>query len=221
VKLSWNKYAVLAAVFVGSGWLAWALQEKGAWSVLFATPGAIALLGVLYQLVRDEAAHVKALAIQHDQQRFALGITSHMADVAFDRHVALCDEFVQELFSTLQVLMANPQDHEGAKRKADAIGDTIRKHTVWLTPEIQIQLEKFESAVRDIANKSYIADKHPSVGNRQEPLDLLLELIDPGSAYGTPPKRELLYKQIIDLARQMLGVRELTELRGSLLKVNE
>jgi hypothetical protein len=64
---------------------------------------------------------------------------------------------------------------------------------VWLTPELQTQLEKFESAVREIAAKTYVADKHPSVGNLQEPLDLLLKLIDPESAYGSPPKRELLH----------------------------
>jgi hypothetical protein len=216
MKLTWKIYAILTAVFFGS--IASTLAVTGIWQAIFAAPGALALIGVIYQLVRDEAAHVRAIALQHDQQRFALGITSHMADVAFDRHVALCDEFVRELFSTLQCLMANPQDHEGALAKANAIGDTIRKHVLWITPDLQAQLEKFESAVRMIAAKSYIADKHPSVGNRQEPLDLLLELIDPGSANGSPPKRELLHRQIIDLARQILGVSELTALRGSLLK---
>ena len=52
-------------------------------------------------------------------------------------------------------------------------------------------------------------------------MDLLLELIDTGSAPGSPPKKELLYRQIIDLARQVIGVKQLTDLRGSLLKLSE
>jgi hypothetical protein len=38
--------------------------------------------------------------------------------------------------------MANPQDYEGAKARADAIGDTIRGHMVWLTPELTAQAER-------------------------------------------------------------------------------
>ena len=123
---------------------------------------------MIYQLISNKA-HVKAMALQHDQQRFALGITSHMADVAFDRQVALCDDFVRELFSALQCLMDDPQNHEEAKRRADAIGDTIRKHAMWITPELQVQLEKFESAVRKIAAHAYVADRHPSMENCKRP----------------------------------------------------
>jgi hypothetical protein len=185
-----------------------------------AAPAILALIGVLYQLVRDEAAHIKQLALQHDQQHFELAITSHMADVAFDKHVALCDEFVGELFITLQCLMDNPQDYEGAKKRADTIGGVIRKHAVWITPELQAQLEEFGESVRNISSKAYVAGKHPSAGGRQEVLDLLLDLIDTGSAPGKPPKRELSYRKLIDHARRVLNVKELTDLRQTLLTRN-
>jgi hypothetical protein len=221
MKLSWKTYSVLGAVWVASFALAWMLRANGTWQAFFATPGVLALIGVLYQLVRDEAAHVKALAIQHDQQRFALGITSHMANVAFDRHAALCEEFVQELFLALHCLMNNPQDHEAARARANAIGDAIRKHAVWITPELQAQLEKFENAVRQIASKAFVAARHPSLGDPMEPIDLIFQLIDSGSPYGEPPKRDLLYRKIIDHARKVLGVKELTDLRVSLLQRRE
>jgi hypothetical protein len=134
VKHSWTKYAILTAVFLCSAAFTCILRPTELVGQLAAIPGVFALIGVIYQLIRDEAAHIRALALQHDQQRFALGITSHMADVTFDRHVQLCDDFVRELFLTLQCLLNNPQDHEGAKKRADAIGDTIRKHAAWITP---------------------------------------------------------------------------------------
>ncbi len=153
MKLSWRIYAVLATVFACAALLTWLLRSNGVWQDLAATTGVLSLILAMYQLVRDEAAYVKRVGLQHDQQHFDLGITSHMADVAFDRHVALCDEFVRELFITLQCLMDDPQDYDAAKKRADAIGDVIRKHALWITPELQAQLEEFESAVRNFPRK--------------------------------------------------------------------
>ncbi len=61
---------------------------------------------------------------------------------------------------------------------------------------------------------------HPSISGTQEVLDLLLDLIDSGSPPGKPPKRELSYRKIIDHARRVLGVKELTDLRQTLLERN-
>jgi hypothetical protein len=72
--------------------------------------------------------------------------------------------------------------------------------------------------VRKISATAYMAERTPGITTRQNVLDLLLELIDSGSVYGTPPKRDLLYGQIIDHARRVLGVKELTELRSSLIQ---
>jgi hypothetical protein len=140
-----------------------------------------------------------------------------MANVAFDKHVELCDEFVRELFAALQCLMNDPQADEAAKQRADAIGNVIRRYAVWITPELQAELEQFESAIRNISSKAHIARMHPSIGSRQEVLDLLLDLIDTGSAPGKPPKREVSYRKLIDHAQRVLGVKELTDLRRTLL----
>jgi hypothetical protein len=217
VKLSWRIYAGLVTVFVLSALLTWVLRSNGLWQGVAAAPAIYALIRALYQLARDEAAHIKHLDLQHDQQRFEIGITSHMADVAFDKHVAVCDEFVRELFLTLQCLMNDPHDYDGAKARADAIGDVIRKHALWITPELQAQLEEFESAIRHFSSKAFLAGRNPSADTRQEVFDLLFDLIDPGSAPGKPPKRELSYRKIIDHARKVLGVKELTDLRRTLL----
>ena len=218
MKLTWKVYGVLTVVFLASIAFTWIARASGVWQDLYAAPGVIALLGVLWQLFRDEAAHTRAVALERDKQQFNLGITSHMADVAFDRHVALCDEFAQELFSTLQCVMSNSQDHEAIKHKADSIGNIVRKHAIWTTQELQDKLQKFESVIREIGAKSYAAANHPGSVQWDQPLSLLLDLIDTGSPYGAPPKKEVLHQQIIDNARRILGVKELTDLRKKLLE---
>lgn len=51
-------------------------------------------------------------------------------------------------------------------------------------------------------------------------LNLLLDLIDSGSAPGKPRKRQLSYHLLIEHARRVLGVKEWTELRQTLLARN-
>jgi hypothetical protein len=57
-------------------------------------------------------------------------------------------------------------------------------------------------------------------GSYHETLNLLLDLIDSGSAPGKPRKRQLSYHLLIEHARRVLGVKELTELRQTLLARN-
>ncbi len=45
------------------------------------------LVVALVQVLRDQARHERETTLQEYQNRFALGASSHMADVAFDKHV--------------------------------------------------------------------------------------------------------------------------------------
>jgi hypothetical protein len=146
MKLSWTKYALLAAVFFGSAIITWILRANGTWQGIVAIPGVLSLIGVIYQLVRDEAVHVKALALQHDRQRFDLGITSHMANVAFDKHVAFCEEYVAELNETLRTLMRDGTN-ASALTHATKLLAIRRKHAVWVTLAIESRLEMIDKAL--------------------------------------------------------------------------
>jgi hypothetical protein len=96
--------------------------------------------------MRDEAQYLKRIALQHDQQS---GATSHMAIVAFDNHVAFCDEYVHELHETLKTLYTlGPTP--GALEQANKLVRIRPNHAVWLTPDIEPQLKKFDAALRKI-----------------------------------------------------------------------
>ncbi len=118
-------------------------------------PAILSLLGALYQLSRDEAQHTKRLAVQRDQQFFDLGITSHMADVAFDKHVAFCEEYVAELHVTLQTMWREAE----SKLVIDHTNNLIairRKHAVRLTSEIEKQLDPIDLALRKLGSTAWL-----------------------------------------------------------------
>ena len=97
IRWSWKVYSVLAGAMVVSFVAAW-MATTELLSAILSTPGVAAMVFALFQFVRDEAAHERALDLQQRQQLFDLGVTSHMANVAFDRHV----EFVEKYISTMQ-----------------------------------------------------------------------------------------------------------------------
>ena len=157
-------YLVLAGVFVGSGLLTWILRSSGVWAELAATPAVIALIGALYQLVRDEAQHLRTVALQHDRQRFELGATSHMANVAFDKHVGFCEEYCAELHNTLTVLYREGTSVH-ALTQADRLRAIINKHTVWVTPEIESRLQPFDRALRKMGAAAHLYNADPRAAN--------------------------------------------------------
>ena len=68
MKLSIKSYIVLGIVFTASLLTAWLLPAQDIIRGLFAAPGAVALLGVVYQLIRDSAQFEKSMFMQKDQQ---------------------------------------------------------------------------------------------------------------------------------------------------------
>jgi hypothetical protein len=86
MQLTWKMYVVAAIVCVLVV-AAWLLPTTDLIRNVIALPGVGALFIALFQLLRDEAAHVRALEIHDKQQSFNLGVTSHMANVALDKHV--------------------------------------------------------------------------------------------------------------------------------------
>jgi threonine/homoserine/homoserine lactone efflux protein len=94
---AWKVYAVTVTILVLSFVTAWMATSELLTAIL-SIPGVAAMVAMLYQFIRDQAAHERALDLQEKQHRFDLGVTSHMANVAFDKHMA----FVEKYISTMQ-----------------------------------------------------------------------------------------------------------------------
>jgi hypothetical protein len=57
-------------------------------------PAIAALFAALFQLSRDSIAFDRSVRLEEAKNRFTVGATSHMAIVAFDKHVQFCEEYV-------------------------------------------------------------------------------------------------------------------------------
>jgi hypothetical protein len=82
---------------------------------------------------RQKAAQSRELL--ESQNAFSVGATSHMATVAFDKHVGFCEEYVEGVYKVLNTLI-----QDGA----------TEKWALWLTYEIEVKLDQFERRIAQI-----------------------------------------------------------------------
>jgi hypothetical protein len=121
------------------------------------TPAILALIGALWQILRDQVASEKDLRLQQKEHIFGLGVTSHMANAVFDKHISFCEEYMAEVHSTVDTLI-----REGPTTKVSEhtlMFFRIRqKYSAWITDDISRSLEGFEGALSDLADKARRVD---------------------------------------------------------------
>ena len=140
---SWLTYLLLSAVFLISFIAASRLPVPDFFRGLISTPGVLGLLGIVYQIWRDGRAHERAIERQHKGQDFALSITSHMAEVTFDKHVAFSEAYIRAIRDGLSELFTTGPS-PNAIRVADALASVRAEFIAWLSPEIEARIEPLE-----------------------------------------------------------------------------
>ncbi len=102
--------------------------------------------------------------------------------------------------------------------------DVRTKWSVWITPEIENQLEKFESALRKIGANAWLLGELRAT---DDPTDAVVK-----EAYGSfaavmgwekwqgeaVPARDVAAEKVVQGLRKVLGIGELTRLRSDLMK---
>jgi len=138
----------------------------------------VALAGLVVQLIRDEGAHQRAIELadrasdrsiaaadrEHERSvvaadhtnRFALGISSHMANVAFDKHVQFCEAYALVADQALGDIFRNGATADAVDHGRDLF-KVRRAHAVWITQEIDEKLQKFEDLFMEMgASAGYV-----------------------------------------------------------------
>ena len=149
-------YLAISAVFGLSAVFFAVLPYGELLKTLSAIPLIASLVAALWQVLRDQAANDRQLLLLDAQNHFSLGATSHMASVAFDKHVEFCEEYVAEVHKALHTLFREGPTENVFPHTA-ALYAIQQKYAVWLTPKIEVELEQFEAALRKIgANDAYL-----------------------------------------------------------------
>jgi len=151
-------YAGLFVVFAASYALADALPAESLLRTVAGNVGVAALIGALFQLLRDHAAHEIEVWLRRDDQQFHVGVTSHMANMVFDKHVAFCEEYMAEVQATVDKLIAEHAS-PAAIEHANRLYEIRRRHATWVTTAMSQRLEGFEFAVRKLGAKAQFIDR--------------------------------------------------------------
>lgn len=133
-------YAAIFAILVVSLILVAWLPDGNFIQSIAAIPLVGSLMAALFQILRDQAAYERDLAKQDAQNRFSLGASSHMANVAFDKHVLFSEEYVAEIHEALRTLFREGPTPEVLKHTS-ALYALQQKYAVWLTQKIEQDLE--------------------------------------------------------------------------------
>ena len=125
------------------------------------------------------------------QNAFSIGATSHIANVLFDKHIEFCQEYLEGISKALPQLIEG-----GPTAELDPQGfvETRHRYALWLTPDIEIKLDRFEESIRRVVSDAPVFDF--------------------SGAYGS---LEASTKSIVADLRKILGIEELTALRSQLV----
>ena len=208
-------YVGLGIVFVASFGLAWLLPVPDLFRGLASIPGVGAMISFLAQLWREQRSHERAVELLHRQQDFALATASHMANIAYDKHVAFCEAYVKRTNQGLQELMRMGPSKDALGFAGDLLGLRI-EYTAWLTADIESRLIPFEAALRKMGASESLLPHLPVGERRTRVVDEIYKAF--GVIVGTekPVTDEqagIATVHILDHLRDVLGIRELTALR--------
>lgn len=215
-------YGGLAAVFAGSYFLAATLPAGDILQSIAGNVGIAALIGALFQLFRDHAAHEREVLLRRDDQQFQVGVTSHMSNVVFDKHVVFCEEYVAEVNATVDTLVQKHANLD-AVNHANQLYAIRRKHTTWVTTAMSNRLSGFEDAVRVIGAKAHFVEvtrENPEYAEqRSKAIEFVyaeFQRILP-QHFSKQPEDGIGSETIVARVREMLDIERLVELRTKLI----
>jgi hypothetical protein len=154
--MNWQAIVEAIGIFaIGSGLLAWLIRSL-----------------VKQALDRDLEPFKHGLRRAHEiemeeaKNRFTVGATSHMADVVFDKHVRFSEEYSRAAHEAMECFFRKGPTREIFQFE----GNLLRIRTrwaVWLTPELEEKLDKFQQNLRTIG-----AYAPPREANEAPPIDV-------------------------------------------------
>jgi hypothetical protein len=223
MKPSTRWFGALVAVFVLSVVLLLALPVDWAMRELATIPAVGSLVAALFQIFREQAALERQLLLQRDQQMFSVGAMSHMANVAFDKHVAFAEKYIAEVHSTVSTFFREGPTQK-ALEHAIKFADLRQEYAAWLPISTAIGLKPFEDAVRQIgALKGLVNDLRGS-GDPERPKALsemytvFRNMLQLTGSLPIDEQPEMAIDVVVQRIREIIGIEQLTTLRRNLIE---
>lgn len=216
MKLSWKAYIIAAIILISSFLAAWLLPIPEIFKGVVAIPGVGSLIGALYQIFRDQATYEKQLELQRQQQIFNLSVTSHMANVAFNKHVDFCERYIKEMNEGIRNLL-----HEGPTEKALLFAKKLTQlrveYSPWLTEDIVKRISHYENELAKIGFKCGSLECAKTDEKFRSKLLDEIESIFSEIIRSDNGSDDVVSEKIVAHLQELLGIKELTILRQSVI----
>jgi hypothetical protein len=215
--------ALLVGTCVGTFVLATMLPAEDALRGIAGNASLVALVAAMFTIVRDEAAYHRQRLLRRDAQQFEVGVTSHMANTVFDKHVLFCEAYMREVHETVGALF-----REGPTELAMGCSQKLfglrRDYAAWVPKSIALKLEPFENAVHRIGSKTYLVKALQPNDPRQvsalnESYAQFSNVLGLEKMSETDPDhmQEIAIENVKEEVRAILGINELFEIRSFII----
>jgi len=211
-------YFWIAGVFFASGVVYYVLPRGDLIQQLSGVPLVGSLVGLLVKILLDESAHQRDIAKNAAQNNFTFAATSHMAAVAFDKHVEFSEAYAKGLLEALFELFRKGPTKD-VRDQASKLSNLRHDYVVWLTKDIDSQLQKFEKALLELAmGASIVYDESiPPNAERQKVLEEMYrtfaKVANMKEWSGQQLTDELAVNTALQQLRTILGIETLVGLR--------
>lgn len=193
---------------------------------LLSGPAYLALFAAILQISRDQVSFERSFALQSSQNGFVLGASSHMANIAFDKHVEFSEEYVREAHLTIRTLFKEGPTGE-ALNHANNLTMLRQKYFIWLTSDLDGKLSRLESALRKLgAGANFVKHDTGTEAQQRAIAGMYLgfanllgrDIMGTDSWQGDTLSEDDAINKVIFRFRIILGTEELTKLRSELIK---
>jgi len=214
---------ITLGVFIVSTLSVFFLPISEEYKGIVSLPGIVALFGFLFQPLRDEIQFKKNRTLQQAQNEFTISISSHMANVAFDKHVLFCEEYISAINNGMPKLFT-----DGPSASSGDVAEDLKKvrlkYATWVTKEIKDQLLPFEEALSKVDLNHLIIKNIPKGDRKNKLIDEMFSVFSDilelqREKYKTKEKvKGIGFSRIIERVQDVLGITELTKLRIKVIK---
>ena len=210
-------YIVLSVLFCISLLVLGLFGQNKISNIILSIPIAGIMIGGIFNFLRDELIHERQLSLQKEQNYYTLSISSHMANVAFNKHVDFCEKYAAKIRKFLVDIFVEEPSIKIADY-SDQLKQIRIDYCLWVTPEIVDNLLPFELnlLVLGIDSHNILTLKDTSASSAER----LKIYADKRKILGLEKDEKLGVENvetIISKLQKILGINELTKLRQKVL----
>jgi hypothetical protein len=150
-----------------------------------------------------------------------LAVTSHMANVAFDKHVEFCEKYIAEVHLTMSTLFQRGPTEEVIGH-AQNLFLLRQQYAAWITADISKKLDPFQNALSKLGSQARLVEAMRNAANGDKIIEEMYatfdSIMDLDKKDRDKINPDIAVENIKTRLRDILGIEELTRIREKVIK---